>query len=61
MKKTPRKRPSGPSGEHLVPSRKLRVPTELWTRFQVAVAAKGSNCNTVLNELIESYCDKAER
>ncbi len=55
-----KKRPSGPSGEHLVPQRKLRVPEELWARFSRVVETQSSNRNAVLNELIEAYCDRNE-
>lgn len=55
-----KKRPSGPSGENLVPSRKLRVPDELWERFSRAVEIADSNRNVVLNELIEAYCSRAK-
>lgn len=51
-----RRRPSGSSGENLVPSRKLRVPDELWERFARVVEDEGRTRNAVLNELIEAYC-----
>ena len=55
-----RRRSSGSSGENLVPSRKLRVPDELWERFARAVEDDGRTRNAVLNELIEAYCSRAK-
>ena len=53
----PRKRkPSGPSGKHLVPQRAVRIPDELWSRFGETAASHQTDRNTVINQLVADYC-----
>lgn len=60
-KKSKAKRASGPSGQHLVPQRTVRIPDELWERFRLAVEAVETDRNTAINALVERYCTESEK
>lgn len=53
-----RKRASGPSGKNLVPKRAVRIPDDLWSRFETVAASQNSDRNTIVNRLVAEYCDR---
>lgn len=56
-----RKRTSGPSGQHLIPKRSVRIPDDLWSRFEVVAAKQNSDRNTIVNQLVADFCDRLGR